>query len=93
MTVWRRSRAVRICGMCGHTIPAGAAFLELTIATLDHVKIRCETCDGPAPLDLAPLPPPDVTPTPERAPFQPLRGVALDFKQRQMGREPGEDDE
>ena len=94
------------CGGCGKTIRRGDPLLEYTLAKLDHVKVRCVECDGPAPTDLAPLPPAKCSHVfqdstmclkcgwvPPQQPVRQLAGLPLDWKSRQVPRDPGEDDD
>jgi len=94
---WRRATTLTICGgPCDRTIPQGAPLLEIRIEGMDKRFLRCEHCAGePVPADLSPLS--------EQTPIKPshksrttplfasIGSLATDWKQKQAGREPGEE--
>jgi hypothetical protein len=55
MKRWERATRNRRCGCCGEPIHHGDPVLVLTIQAV--VKVRCVSCDGPAPADLPALRP------------------------------------
>lgn len=82
------------CGKCHTTIRRGEPLLEFFFAAVKHPKKRCVACaDYPLPDDLPALV--DRAPV-STAPMVHLRTglgmLPLDFKTRQVEREPGEDD-
>ncbi len=87
-----------MCGGCPRIIGTGEPMLLLSFGTV--TKRRCQACEGPAPSDVPPLPPPRTptvvtvrAPRPPTLPFfRPVSELARDFKARSAGREPGEDD-
>jgi len=87
---WDRASRLQLCGRCGRHIEKGDPLLVITIGSTVQ-KVRCATCDGPAPPDL----PPFISTKAEfaRAPIA-LRGLLpLDWKALGAGdRQPGEDD-
>ena len=86
MRRWVRTPLDRLCGGCGTAVKKGAPILEVSIASVAHVLVRCEGCEGPAPADLPPLverTTAAVVPVPRFAGLLPL-----DWKQRQASREP-----
>jgi hypothetical protein len=97
MRTWTRARRARICGRCGEIIPKAAPLLEVYIEaggySLKLPKLRCATCAGiPVPDDLPPLVERSNVITP-MVPIPVGVGVLpLDFKARQIAREPGDDD-
>lgn len=55
MTKWTRATLATICGGCNRVIALGAPMKLLELGTVQggrRIKVRCETCDGPAPPDL-----------------------------------------
>ena len=94
MKTWARAKLERRCGFCGNSIAVGEPFLERWIAGHGWKKVRCIKCAGElAPDDLPLLMPRLIAAVPMTpiAPMRPVRGLALDWKQRQAEREPGED--
>jgi hypothetical protein len=92
MTKWTRMRGPRTlcCGGCGHEIPIGAPVKVFEIGAI--VKVRCQSCDGPAPPDLPIDPVLDDAPT--RPPVQLRNLLPLDWRptvSAMREREPGED--
>jgi len=91
MTRWDRAIRDQWCGRCGHRIATGDPVFVLTLQSTE--KVRCATCEGPAPPDLPALV--------ERAPIDMPRMVRfaagamalpLDWKARSAGdREVGEE--
>jgi len=93
MKRWTRARIARRCGRCGALVAAGDPILELAIASVRSVLLRCVACEGPAPADLPA--PAERTPAPANAlPFARFSPglLPLDWKTAAAGaREPGED--
>jgi hypothetical protein len=98
MKTWGLAPIDGLCGRCGHRIRRDEPRLMLTIDVLKKIRLRCVACAGePVPTDLPPLvvPPAIIVPTYKRkhAPlFASVGALALDWKAKQAGREPGEDD-
>lgn len=93
MRHWRRAFLEERCGRCRRPIERGDPLLEFHLAAIKLPKVRCVQCaDYPPPDDLPVL----VEPVPVVA--TPLVHVPtgagvlpLDFKTRQIAREPGEE--
>lgn len=90
MTEWRRALWAVRCGGCNAPIAAGSPVLVLVVAGRRE-KIRGVCCDGPAPPDL----PAVVLERDPPKPFVMTRFdpgmLPIDFKARQVEREPGEE--
>lgn len=82
MQHWARVKRARICGGCGRTLAIGDPVLVITLARQVD-KIRCATCNGPAPPDL-----PDYRPGAD--PLQ-LPALLQPMKRLPFDREPGEE--
>lgn len=93
---WTRAESPKICGHCrgARVIKVGEPMVVFTLPGSSLKRYRCQSCEGPAPPDLAPL-------VPRAAPtFKPLVHVLtgpdalpLDFKHAAAERVPGEDDQ
>ena len=98
MRVWRRAPALTICGgPCGKMISKGAPMLAIRITGITQRYLRCAACaDEPVPDDLPPLSEQlPIAPTHKAANsplFASVGSLAKDWKMKQAGREPGEDD-
>jgi len=92
---WRRAFITERCGRCGKPIETGAPVQEIQpLAGLRRPKLRCVACaDEAEPVDLPALVARQIPMTPMAHIRTGLDTLPLDFKQRQMGREPGEDDD
>lgn len=99
MRTWVRATFLAMCGKCGREIRAGEPLQQVRCqgygpTPVERVRVRCTACaDGEPPADL---------PVRVERTFEPIApGMArlstaslpLDFKARQMAREPGEDDQ
>ena len=99
MKTWERAAWPTACGGCGRLLEAGDPLFVLTIerGTLTSIRrLRCDTCEGPAPPDLPPFieRTSPITPTPltRFAPVLPLGMPLADWKARATDeREPGEE--
>lgn len=93
MPTWERSGVTTLCGNCPTQIAVGDPILVYRGQTWR--KIRCRTCaDTPVPRDLPPLAVRATVLEPEPVPIQSLiHALPLDWRTRQVGREPGDDDE
>jgi hypothetical protein len=87
---WRRAAMSMKCGRCGAAIVQAEPVLMITIDRVARSVVRCVACEGPAP-ELPPL----VDRTPPAVAFPLTRFtpdmLPLDWKVRQMAREPGEE--
>jgi hypothetical protein len=97
MRTWRLSDRGRRCGGCDARIAKDDPIQVFRLpGTEQYLRVRCVRCaDEPfEPEKLATSPPREpLTPAAGERPMQPLRSLALDFKQRQFAeRQPGEDD-
>jgi hypothetical protein len=93
MTKWTRVRGLRTlrCGGCDCEIPIGAPVKVFAIGAI--VKVRCQSCDGPAPPDL-PIDPVFDDDAPTRPLVQLRNLLPLDWRptvSAMREREPGED--
>src|SRR5262245_25790204 len=101
MREWKRAVVHLLCGGCGRLVSPGEPVLVLTNPRIKHRSGRFFRCsllkcaDEAVPLELPRLPARlETKDSSSQAPFQPLRGLALDFGRRLVGeREPGEDDD
>ena len=99
MKAWTRADHLTICGgPCRTLMFQGDPVLVLTVASVDRHFHRCAACAGePVPADLPPLREvaSTIAPTtkPKKARFaSTVSALAVDWKAKQLGREPGEDD-
>jgi len=96
MSAWHRAAVDTICGLCGVHIAVGEPVHVFELPGVRFrrgQKVRCATCDGPAPPDLPPL-------VLEREPSKPFAMtrftpgmLPMDWKTAAAGaeREPGEE--
>ncbi len=100
--MWTRARMITFCGYCNREIPKGGPLRLVRVGP--RWRPRCQVCAGEiVPEDLPALAEtPAIQPTPKvyRAPlfgsvqtFAPVAKMARDWKEKQAGREPGEDDD
>lgn len=89
MRTWRRAEFEQLCGLCHRQIAIGEPVLIISIGETIRLP-RCAACVGPAPPDLPPLV--------ERRSIEPQvmtrfgpGMLPIDFKHRQVGRDPGEE--
>jgi len=78
-----------MCGLCPKQIAVGAPVLELRIDGLRAVRLRCESCAGPAPPDLPPLGDAPPRPAPLTGIMKRMGLLPLDDAARE--REPGQE--
>ena len=96
MRTWIRARQDLACGGCGARLAKGAPCVEVVIEkgvfSVKAKRLRCPTCaEMPVPADLPPLVEHDNTIRPMAHILTGVGALPLDFKARQMAREPGEE--
>ena len=93
MRTWNRARSDGHCGSCRAPIAVGSPVLLIRFGgDTGRALVRCVACEGPAPPDLPTLVELKVIPIPIPMTRFAAGMLPLDFKSRQMAREPGEDD-
>ncbi len=91
MRTWTRALTVTRCGGCGTLVADGAPLLEIRIEPIRLRRVRCESCEGPAPPNL-----PVHVASPQRftKPMARLGTVkpSFDVRMAAVGREPRDSD-